>query len=103
MHTGLVALCIVGGGVATELLRVLVARSKPSLHREKARRRPEYRLLPTPKGYEGLQRAESQLNNDLQGLVLGPRLGSGSYGIVYHGEVLRAVRSILCCRVCRWQ
>ena len=91
MHAGLIALCIIGGGVATEVLRVLVPRSKPSLHGEKARRETKGDLLPTPEGYEGLQGAGVQLDNDVQGLIMGPLLGAGSYGQVYHGKSTRAV------------
>lgn len=47
----------------------------------------ENSLLPTPLGYEELHMAGKQTENDLQGLTMGPRLGFGSSGVVYHGAL----------------
>ncbi len=42
-------------------------------------------LLPTPPGYEQLQRGAKQGNDGLQDLEIGPILGYGSYGQVFEG------------------
>ena len=51
-------------------------------------------LLPTPAGYEELHLAGKQTEDDPQGLTIGPRLGYGSSGIVYHGALLRHCKCV---------
>ena len=37
-------------------------------------------------GYRVLQICGQQTEDNVEGLLLGPRLGYGSHGVVYHGE-----------------
>ena len=41
-------------------------------------------------GYRDLQICGKQTEDDVEGLLVGPRLGYGSYGVVYHGEAQHA-------------
>ena len=81
MRFGAIPLVVLGG-LGAEVVRAVIPKvgklwkcvvPKPEL------------LLPTPPGYEHLQRGAKQGNDGLQDLEIGPILGYGSYGQVFDG------------------
>ena len=81
MRFGAIPLMVLGG-LSAEVVRALI----PTILKLWKRVVPKAELLlPTPPGYEQLQRGAQQGNDGLQDLEIGPILGYGSYGQVFDG------------------
>ena len=90
MDPAVLALSVCSGVLVAELAKAVTAKLKDPFGRNKFSpqdQRPFDSLLPTPIGYENLQRVNRTDDDSSLDLYLGSRIGYGSFGVVFQGKV----------------
>ena len=88
MHPALLAISVCSGVLAADFIRDVTGKLNRTGRKYTPRdQSPFDSLLPTPLGYENLQRTSRAKCSSSSDLILGSRIGYGSYGVVFHGNL----------------
>ena len=87
MHPAVLALSVCSGVLVADFIKAVAPKLKRHGRKYTSPDQSSLdSLLPTPLGYENLHRENRAKTNSSSDLVLGSRIGYGSYGVVFHGE-----------------